>query len=401
MLCIGDKILQNDNYCIKRLYSGIDEVLFDIGISDRDISIITEEATVKETVHGQSYIIKAIDRGKKTESVRCILDLDDFKATQTINYTNSSDTFANTVTGVLPTGWTLDDQTGSTISRTISGLTATPYEVIDACRDTYSVVYQFDNASKIIHAYAANSGSYVGAFVTDDLNLREINYKGKSTDFITALRARGADDLTFADINGGLDYVENHQYSSKMIWGFWKDERYTDAASLLAAATSMLYDASKPERSYECDIIDLKKTDPAKYQFESFDLFSRVKLIDKDAETSITAQVAQYVEYPYMPEKNEITLDTATPDIYTQVQQLETSLTDANSAYQQSQAAAIVNATSQILSGDGGYVVLHTNSDNRVYEILIMDTANIDTAVNVWRWNVNGLGHSSTGYSGP
>ena len=400
MLSIGEKIIQNDSYSIKRLYSGVDELSFDIGISDRDIAIITEEAIVKETVYGQTYAIKAIDRGKKTESVRCILDLDDFKATQYADYSNESDTFAGTVTGVLPSGWTLDDQTGSTISRTIEGSGVTPYEVVDACRDAYSVVYQFDNDNKVLHAYAAGSGSYVGTFVSEDLNLREINYKGKSTDFYTVLRARGANGLTFADINGGLDYIENHQYSSKMIWSFWKDERYEDAASLLAAATSKLYDASKPARSYDCDIIDLKKTDPTKYASESFDLFSRVKLIDKDARTAITAEVVKYVEYPYAPDKNEITLDTATPDIYSQVQQLQVSLTSPNSDYQKSQAAAITNSTAQILSGTGGYVVMHTNAENRVYEILIMDTPDILTATKVWRWNSGGLGYSSTGYAG-
>lgn len=404
MLSIGDKILQNDDYAIKRLYSGVNELSFNIGISDRDIAIITEEAVVKETTYGQTYVIKAIDRGRKTEDVRCILDLDDWKATQILDYTNDSDTFANTVAGILPPGWTLDNQTGSTISRTVSaaeGTGVTPYDVLDACRDTYSVVYQFDNRDKVLHAYAAGSGSYVGTFVSEDLNLREINYKGKSTDFITVLRARGKDGLTFADINGGKDYVENHQYSAKMIWGFWKDERYTDAASLLAAATSMLYDASKPSRSYDCDIIDLKMTDPEKYHSEEFNLFSRVKLIDKDARTAITAEVVTYIEHPKYPEKNKITLDTATPDIYTQVQQLQTSLSNPNSPYQQEQAAARTTATAQILSGTGGYVVMNTNADNRISEILIMDTPNVDTATKVWRWNSGGLGYSSTGYAGP
>lgn len=36
----------------------------------------------------------------------------------------------------------------------------------------------------------------------------------------------------------------------------------------------------------------------------------------------------------------------------------------------------------------------------RENEILIMDTKDINTATNVWRWNSGGLGHSSTGYYG-
>lgn len=58
---------------------------------------------------------------------------------------------------------------------------------------------------------------------------------------------------------------------------------------------------------------------------------------------------------------------------------------------------------SELITGNlGGYVVIHdSNGDGEPDEILIMDTADISTAVKVWRWNQNGLGYSGTGYSGP
>lgn len=65
-------------------------------------------------------------------------------------------------------------------------------------------------------------------------------------------------------------------------------------------------------------------------------------------------------------------------------------------------ASAIQNATNLITGQTGGYVVLHTASENgQPYELLILDTPSIDDAVNVWRWNVGGLGFSSNGYNGP
>lgn len=51
-------------------------------------------------------------------------------------------------------------------------------------------------------------------------------------------------------------------------------------------------------------------------------------------------------------------------------------------------------ATDLINAGISGFVVVNKN------EILIMDTADKNTATKVWRWNVNGLGFSSTGYHG-
>lgn len=62
--------------------------------------------------------------------------------------------------------------------------------------------------------------------------------------------------------------------------------------------------------------------------------------------------------------------------------------------------AAIQHATDLIRGGLGGYVVIGTNADGKPNEILIMDTPDIDTAVNVWRWNSGGLAHSSNGYNG-
>lgn len=63
--------------------------------------------------------------------------------------------------------------------------------------------------------------------------------------------------------------------------------------------------------------------------------------------------------------------------------------------------SAIATATAQITGGLGGYVVLKMNANNEPEELLIMDTPNINTAVNVWRFNQGGLGHSHNGYNGP
>lgn len=54
------------------------------------------------------------------------------------------------------------------------------------------------------------------------------------------------------------------------------------------------------------------------------------------------------------------------------------------------------NASELIKTATNGHVVLGDNAD----ELLIMDTNNKNTAKRVWRWNLNGLGYSKTGYKG-
>lgn len=92
-----------------------------------------------------------------------------------------------------------------------------------------------------------------------------------------------------------------------------------------------------------------------------------------------------------------------------------TNIADANAAQQQAINAVAngggvstavqnaINAATALITGNkGGYVLLHsTTGSKQPDEILIMDTPDIETAVNVWRWNNSGLGYSSTGYNGP
>ena len=74
-----------------------------------------------------------------------------------------------------------------------------------------------------------------------------------------------------------------------------------------------------------------------------------------------------------------------------------------SNSYPSQLVKAITNATEKITGNRGGYVMIHDSypEDGEPDEILIMDTNDISTATNVWRWNQEGLGFSSTGYGGP
>lgn len=59
----------------------------------------------------------------------------------------------------------------------------------------------------------------------------------------------------------------------------------------------------------------------------------------------------------------------------------------------------IIDVTAAITGNSGGHVVLHPAENPQ--EIFVMDTDDTATAKNVWRWNLAGLGHSSSGIGGP
>lgn len=62
---------------------------------------------------------------------------------------------------------------------------------------------------------------------------------------------------------------------------------------------------------------------------------------------------------------------------------------------------AIDRATDTITGNNGGFIRFQLNEDGQPYEMLIMDTYDVTTAQNVWRFNQAGWGHSSTGINGP
>jgi phage minor structural protein len=62
---------------------------------------------------------------------------------------------------------------------------------------------------------------------------------------------------------------------------------------------------------------------------------------------------------------------------------------------------ALKYATDLITGGLGGHVVISTNADGQPNEILIMDTEDKETAQQVLRINMNGIGFSSNGVDGP
>ena len=62
--------------------------------------------------------------------------------------------------------------------------------------------------------------------------------------------------------------------------------------------------------------------------------------------------------------------------------------------------AAISHATELITGGLGGHIVFLFDANGKPTDMLVMDTEDVSTAVNVLRINVNGIGFSSTGVSG-
>lgn len=86
---------------------------------------------------------------------------------------------------------------------------------------------------------------------------------------------------------------------------------------------------------------------------------------------------------------------------YTEVTKLAVKTTAEIAKEAQERQTAITQATDMISGTYGGNLIINRDSTGKPFELLIMDADNTTDAVNVWRFNAGGLGHSSSGYNGP
>lgn len=393
----GAKIIRCDDYYIRELASGLDEAIFTIDVWDPLYPELVEEAQIQD-VDGKTYLIKQIDGGANSAKIIARIDLDDWEAEMHLAYGNGIKTVYQTVNAVKPSGWTVIDRSGSTIRRTVNG-NLTSLEICQECEDTFFVWFRWDNAAKTCTIHSKIPPAPVGAFATRDLNLKQINYKGKSNDIRTRIYAYGQDGMTFASINGGKPYLDDNRYTDKILPMYWKDERYTVPENLMHDAAEKLAEVAVPQRSYDCAVVDLRAVDPEKYGFLDFSLFTTATLIDDIKNFAVDYQVVERHVYPYYPEKNDVIFDTS-PQKLTAVLDNTKDLLEARPTTEQVRID-VDRATGVLQTGKSGYVVIGRNADGYANEIYFLDQPSLEDAVQVLRINKAGIGFSSSGASGP
>ncbi len=153
----------------------------------------------------------------------------------------------------------------------------------------------------------------------------------------------------------------------------------------------------KPLVTANVEFIPLQNTEEYKNfaVLESVYLGDTVNIYHEPMKINLSARVVNY-EYDCLSQKYiKVTIGNAVPKFgNTQKQYAQSQKDEAITFLSQ----AITNATQLITGNKGGYIVL--NPAEKPQEILIMDTPNMETAQKVWRWNLSGLGYSSTGVNG-
>lgn len=241
-------------------------------------------------------------------------------------------------------------------------------------------------------------------------NLLDFTHDMVASDIVTAVIPLGArlEDvtevegldayLTIKDVNGGVDYVYSQEAVKSYGWIFktvkWDDVHVAD--NLLRKGKEYLSDIQFAQITLTVSAVDLHML--------HVDM-ERIKVLDEIRVTSSPNgldrffPVSEMTIYLDKPSNNKLTLGTSYSknSLSTKTESNMTSIKDKiDSLPNKSEILeeARENASQLIHSAANGHVV--TTAD----EQLIMDTADKKTARKLWRWNLNGLGYSKTGYNG-
>ena len=393
--------LPGNAWSICHKYDGRDELTFELSPDHETYKHIAEE--VRITDGNNIYVVKNVDEHSGTVVVDCNLDLDAWKERFWKEYRRTNALLIEVLDEIKPAGWTILGAGVFTQRDTVEASEETPMECVvsldiltRAC-DIYGAVINYDIPGK--KAYVINPESYTdsGEYFTDELNLRSLGFTGNSADFATRLYAYGKKDddgnpLTFAAINGGKEYVEDKTYSNRTVSIGWSDERYTVTSSLLQAAKEKLKTLAYPVRSYECDVRNFKA---------DMWMYKMVTLIDRRRRMHIKHRVMEYREYPKRHDLDVVTISATAPRIESTIRQVKDEIKSQGQQQKNFMEQAIDRATESITGTKGGNVRLNYDAEHNPFELLVMDTKDINTSKNLWRFNLGGLGHSKNGYNGP
>ena len=276
--------------------------------------------------------------------------------------------------------------------------------------DLYGGEYEFDNFNIKLHA---SRGQDTGVTILYGKNLTDITADTNISATYTSIYPYAVDDeeeglYTLPEKVIETDKINNYGEARTIAVDFTDQfdlsEEDIEIPKLRQLANEYITDNAITDITQNIEISFVQLWQSPEYK--NIALLERVALCDtvtvkySKLGVSVKAKVIKTV-YNTLTEKYEkIELGQAKStfgdSFNNQIRKVEKEIINNKSAMQR----AIENATALITGQDGGYVVMNATEDGHPYEILIMNQPDIQTATKLWRWNLGGLGYSSTGYNG-
>ena len=293
----------------------------------------------------QEYVVKAVEKSSASawRKVSCALNIEELEGAPFEGFETVEQTVQAAAEFALEgTGWTVETDADITKKRTIRKEDdTTVWEVVKQIVTTYRLELEIDAVNKRLK-FHTRRGRDRGAYFIERLNLRSLGVKTSSYGFYTRLIPIGKDGLHLW--RDGQNYIENHQYSDKVITSIWRDERYTVTAALLEDAQARLDEASTPARAYTAELVDLAAQSD-KYNALAYDLGDAVLLVSEKTDEREKQRIVKLDEYPDDPLTNKAELSNV-KQTFAQLQKTEAEMATADAV------AIATKRTKKVLKDD-------------------------------------------------
>lgn len=269
--------------------------------------------------------------------------------------------------------------------------------------DAYGGEYEFDNFTVRLHA---SRGSDRGARLAYGKNITDIRQEQNIENACTGIVGmwKNGTEAVFTDAVYGAN-ADAFPYHRTRVVDFTSDFQEEPTMAQLASRTQSYAKANAlgvPAVSIDVSFVALWQTE----EYKDIAPLERVRLCDTVTVSfemlgiEAKAKVVKTAYNVLLERYDRIEIGDARPG-FTQSVQESIVISERKTDSSLSQLHGAINdATALIRNGFGGYVTMRPNADGIVEEILIMDAPTVEEAVKVWRWNMGGLGYSSTGYDG-
>ena len=291
----------------KTLSSGDKELSFSYPKNGTAIAALAAENYIR--TKEDEYVLKEIETGTTKNRYVAKLNIEELEQQE---FTYGFESQTQTARACLEfafegTGWTVGTCT-ITKRRTVDiEDTCTAWDVLQDVLKTYMCECSIDSIQKVIHLHE-HIGTDRGAYFMEGLNLRKLTVKSNTYDFYTRIYPIGKDGIT-PEIMIGVPYLDNHQYSDKIVPKIWKDERYTITENLIEDARAKLETASRPYTAYTADVADLE-AQSEEYGLLDYDIGDTVWIVSKTENTRAKQRIVKMTEYPKDPQKNTCELSS-------------------------------------------------------------------------------------------
>ena len=239
-------------------------------------------------------------------------------------------------------------------------------------------------------------GNISGLTIRQGKNLKGAEYYLDFSTVVTRLVPVGKDGLMLDDVYVDSPLINN--YATPIIKKVEVDS--DDPAELENYCNKLFEDGiDKPSISIKIDFIELSKT--IEYQsyssLETAHLGDTVNVYIPSLNLNISTRVVKTVYNDNLHRITSLELGNTMPNIATSnvntQKQLEKQAENDMSVLAEAKQAA----TEMINHPFSGHLFIDETTGN----LYIMDTTDINTAQNIWRWGLGGLGFSSNGINGP